>query len=99
MTPTLHHYTYAREEEGNKILRQYRRQHASHFIRVSFVNDDLDKAFYFNLTAEYLLGHIHSVLRNGIYAGRGLHLKFLSYSNSQLKNHTCWFVCSPLYFD
>jgi len=39
-----------------------------------------------------LLGYIHSILKNGFYVGRSLKNSFLSYSNSQLKNHTCWFL-------
>ena len=31
-------------------------------------------------------------MKNGFYIGRSLKNTFLSYSNSQLKNHTCWFL-------
>lgn len=91
VTPTLYHFTVARVEEGNKVLRQYR-EHLSQFIRLSFATEELDKGFYFLSSSRYLLGYIHSVLKNGFYAGRNLKSKFLSYSNSQFKNHTCWFL-------
>lgn len=91
VTPTLFHYTVAKEEESNKVLRQYKEYHVQ-FIRLSFVQEDLDKGFYFNENSRFLLGYIHSILKNGFFAGRGLQNTFLSYSNSQLKNHTCWFL-------
>ena len=81
VTPTLFHYTVAREEESNKVLRQYREHHVQ-FIRLSFVQEDLDKGFYFNDNSRFLLGYIHSILKNGFFAGRGLQNMFLSYSNS-----------------
>ena len=92
ITPTLFHYTVAREEESNKVLRQYKDQ-SSHFIRVSFVSEDLDRSFYALDHNRYMLGYIHGVLKNGFYSGRNLKSKFLNYSNSQLKSHTCWFLC------
>ena len=56
------------------------------------MNDDLEKGFYNSKNATYILGYIHSVMTRGLYAGRDLQMRFLSYSNSQLKNHTCWFI-------
>lgn len=91
VTPTLFNFTVAREEEGNKVLRQYK-QNSFQFIRLSFVNEDLDRGFYFTPIFEPYLGYIHSILQRGFYVGRGLRVKFLSYSNSQLKNHTFWFL-------
>ena len=92
VTPTMYHFTVAREEESNKVLREYK-EHLPLFIRLSFVNECLEKGFYFGDRERYLIGYIHSILKNGFYVGRSLHLNFLSYSNSQLKNHTCWFLC------
>jgi RNA-dependent RNA polymerase len=56
------------------------------------VKEDYDQGFYYHESSRYLLGYIHSILKNGFYAGRGLRNNFLSYSNSQLKNHTSWFL-------
>lgn len=81
VTPTLYYFTVAKAEEGNKVLRQYR-QHLSQFIRLSFVNEECDRGFYFNDASYNLLGYIHSILKHGIYAGRNLKSTFLSYSNS-----------------
>ena len=81
VTPTLFLYTIAKEEESNKVLRQYK-NNLSQFIRLSFVNEQIDKGFYFTDNSRYILGYIHSILKNGFYAGRSLRLNFLSYSNS-----------------
>jgi RNA dependent RNA polymerase len=52
----------------------------------------LDRGFYFTPIFEPYLGYIHLILQKGFFIGRGLRIKFLSYSNSQLKNHTFWFL-------
>lgn len=91
MTPSLFHFTVAREEESNKVLRQYK-DWQTQFIRLSFVTEQLDKGYYFGDRDRLLLGYIHSILKNGFYVGRSLKNEFLSYSNSQLKNHTCWYL-------
>ena len=71
VTPTLFHYTVAREEESNKVLRQFKDYH-DQFIRLSFVQEDFEKGFYFEEKYDYILGYIHSIIRNGFFAGRGL---------------------------
>ena len=91
MTPSLFHFTVAREEESNKVLRQYK-DWQTQFIRLSFVTEQLDQGYYFGERDRLLLGYIHSILKNGFYVGRSLKNEFLSYSNSQLKNHTCWYL-------
>ena len=91
VTPTLFHYTVAREEESNKVIRQFK-SHLTQFIRLSFVKEDYDQGFYCHESSRYLLGYIHSILSHGFYTGRFLKNNFLSYSNSQLKNHTCWYL-------
>ena len=40
-----------------------------------------------------MIGYIHHIMTNGFNVGK-LNFKFLAYSNSQLKNHSCWFLCS-----
>jgi hypothetical protein len=81
VTPTLFHFTVAREEESNKVLRQFK-QYLPQFIRLSFVTDTLEKGFYFGDRERFMLGYIHSILKNGFYVGRSLKNTFLSYSNS-----------------
>ena len=44
----------------------------------------------------WLLGYVHHVLVYGIKLGNYC-LKFLSYSNSQIKSHSCWFLAYNIY--
>lgn len=39
-----------------------------------------------------LLGYIHSILKQGHVIHPRCVLKFLSYSNSQIKRHSAWFL-------
>jgi RNA-dependent RNA polymerase len=84
------HFTVAKEEESNKVIRQFK-NYMPQFIRLSFVNEQLEKGFYFGDRERFTLGYIHSIIKNGLQVGN-LKTVFLSYSNSQLKNHTCWFL-------
>src|SRR5436190_868226 len=81
------------EEEGNRVLRTYK-DDINRFVRLSFVNEHLEKGFYFSESSHLFLGYIHHILNNGIQLGKNM-LEFLSYSNSQIKNHSCWMLCTP----
>ena len=62
------------------------------FIRVSFLTEDHQKGQYSGVGHnESLLNHIQNLMRNGFKIGRK-NFKFLHYSNSQLKSHSCWFM-------
>ena len=52
----------------------------------------MDKGMYFDDKAAHLLGYIHQVIQKGFQIGN-LNMRFIGYSNSQLKNHSCWFLC------
>lgn len=98
MTPTLLKVSEAHEEESCRIIRSYK-QHIQHFVRLSFVNEHLERGFYLNTDAEqcnYLLGYIHSVVSKGFSVGN-LRFDFLAYSNSQLKQHSAWFLCKQAF--
>lgn len=65
------------------------------FIRLSFVNEKLEKGYYFNGEGEknnFILGYIYKIVSSGFRMGT-LEFQFLSYSNSQLKSHSAWFLC------
>ena len=46
ITPTLVRYTVAHEEESNRVLRKFK-EFLPYFIRLSFVNEMIEKSFYF----------------------------------------------------
>ena len=92
ITPTLFKFTIGEEEESNRVIREYKGK-LGNFLRLCFVQDSNDKGYYFAGHGDSLLGYIHSIMTNGFCVGK-LHFKFIGYSNSQLKNHSCWFLCS-----
>ena len=91
VSPTLMRYSRGSLEETNRVIRQFKSTLPA-FIRLNFVNEYSDKGFYFGESSHYLLGYIHKVMQNGINLGNR-HFNFLVYSNSALKNHSCWFLC------
>lgn len=55
----------------------------------------MERGYYFQRFegTNHLLGYIFSIIKSGFSIGN-LAFKFLGYSNSQLKNHSCWFLCT-----
>jgi RNA-dependent RNA polymerase len=83
VTPTLIRYSEAKEEESNRVVRRFKTS-LENFIRISFVNEECEKGYYFSAKSErqnYLLGYIHLVMSHGFMLG-DLRFQFLAYSNS-----------------
>lgn len=94
ITPTLIKYSAGHEEESNRVIRKFK-QLLPNFIRLSFVNEDNDKGYYFNgdgCQNNFILGYIFRIISQGFSLGK-CNFKFLAYSNSQLKSHSAWFLC------
>lgn len=85
-------FTIGEEEESNRVIREFKGK-LPNFIRLCFTQDTMDKGYYFGGNADALIGYIHLILTNGFNIGN-LKFQFLGYSNSQLKNHSCWFLCN-----
>lgn len=84
-------YSRGELEETNRVIREFCRNQPC-FIRLNFMTDNGDRGFYANSFSKGVLGYIHLMMQNGICLG-DRQLTFLSYSNSQLKSHSCWFLC------
>jgi len=94
ITPTLVLFNLPEPEETNRVLRQYRDSKA-HFLRVCFTDETGRKGHYFGEKAKPLLHSIFNTLREGLpLLGKEgqIRVKALSYSNSQLKNHSLWML-------
>lgn len=91
VSPTLTRVSRGEEEETNRVIRKFAK-HMPCFVRLNFVTETGDRGHYFGSIGHMLLGFIHRVMQNGVYLGNR-RLSFLSYSNSQLKNHSCWLLC------
>lgn len=74
----------------NKVLRSYRK-FKQFFVRLHFVSDQMRRDFYFGDYNQLKMGHVHGFLENGIKI-LGNRYRFLCYSNSQLKEHSAWFL-------
>lgn len=91
ITPTLIKFTPGEEEESNRVIRNFKEQ-LPNFLRLCFLTDTQEKGYYCGGNGDSLLGYVHSVMSHGFALG-SCRFQFLGYSNSQLKNHSCWFLC------
>ncbi|KAF8021157.1 hypothetical protein BT93_G1553 [Corymbia citriodora subsp. variegata] len=81
---------------SNHVLRSYP-DYIDNFMRISFVDEDLDKMHSTDLSPRTALGHgrteiyerILSILKNGIRIG-DKNFKFLAFSSSQLRENSAW---------
>ena len=74
----------------NRVLRHYANE-TDHFLCVSIRDEDLSKLSAGRGSLDLLLDDVNLVLNEGLgIAGQQFH--FLGSSNSQLRNHSCWFV-------
>ena len=72
----------------NRVLRNYE---TDHFLCVSIRDEDLSKLSAARGSVDLVLDEVQRVLDEGLgIAGQRFH--FLGSSNSQLRNHSCWFV-------
>ena len=104
VTPTLDYYLVQLEDETCLALRKYK-DHIEKFVRVTFANEYLTRGFYQQQTdggQSLLLGFVHNIIKHGVPVydsdshQPGAVLKFLSYSNSQMKGHSAWFLLTPV---
>ncbi|XP_050222842.1 probable RNA-dependent RNA polymerase 1 [Mercurialis annua] len=79
---------------SNRVLRHFSAK-ADHFVRVSFVDEELDRLYSTVLASRIssertaIYNRILSVLRNGISIGTS-RFEFLAFSSSQLRESSCW---------
>ncbi|XP_028390591.1 uncharacterized protein LOC114515528 [Dendronephthya gigantea] len=72
----------------NRVLRHYE---SDDFLCVSVREEDLSKLSMGRGSIDLLLDSVNEILNNGLnIAGKAF--QFLASSNSQLRNHSCWFV-------
>ena len=68
ITPTLIKFTTGEEEESNRVIRNFKGQ-LPNFIRLCFLSDTHEKAYYFGGNGESLLGYIHRIMSHGFSLG------------------------------
>ena len=72
----------------NRVLRNYE---TDHFLCVSIRDEDLSKLSAARGSVDLVLDGVQRILDEGLGIG-GQRFHFLGSSNSQLRNHSCWFV-------
>ncbi|GAU20395.1 hypothetical protein TSUD_12130 [Trifolium subterraneum] len=80
---------------SNRVLRQFH-EHIDNFLRVSFVDEELDKLYSADLSTRIsehrrseIYDRILSILRNGLDIS-GKKFEFLAFSSSQLRENSLW---------
>ncbi|TKY69219.1 RNA-dependent RNA polymerase 1 [Spatholobus suberectus] len=79
---------------SNRVLRHFR-EHIDNFLRVSFVDEELEKLYSADLSSRTqnkkteIYTRILSILKNGIVIG-DKKFEFLAFSSSQLRENSLW---------
>lgn len=77
-------------EESNAILRKFW-EHIDYFVRVNFVDENLEQGFYVQRFARDLTNHIWNIVQFGITIGES-NFFFVGYSTSQIRSHSMWMI-------
>ncbi|CAG8617752.1 hypothetical protein GLOIN_2v1578121 [Rhizophagus irregularis DAOM 181602=DAOM 197198] len=93
ITPTTMYILMPTMETSNRVIRHFRDK-KDNFLRVQFIDEASSKICSSNGTHNYALyNKIYNTLHNGIKIGDRQY-EFLTFSSSQLKEHSCWFFAS-----
>lgn len=84
ITPTTIIFHPPNYEIGNRVVRKYA-ELSEYFLRVTFCDEKLKKT---STWSEKILKRFRRLLNN--FNLFGIELEFLGFSNSQIKNHSCW---------
>lgn len=95
ITPCKVYFSGPEINVSNRVLRHFH-EHIDNFLRVSFVDEELDKLYSADLSTRIseigkteIYYRILSILRNGIDIG-GRKFEFLAFSSSQLRENSLW---------
>lgn len=75
--------------QTNRVLRKYE---SGNFIRVSIRDENFDKVSTLRGEVTNLLDRVGKVMREGFRVGCTTFYSYLASSNSQIREHACWFV-------
>lgn len=75
--------------QTNRVLREFG---APNFIRVSLKDEDFEKLSSGEYIIENLLKRVALFLKNGFKLGDASSYSYVGASNSQIRDHACWFV-------
>ncbi|KAI8914028.1 RNA dependent RNA polymerase-domain-containing protein [Powellomyces hirtus] len=95
VTPLRVHFSGPFSEQSNRLLRRHA-EHHDRFLRVDFSEESMDRCMVgFSGEMDSILdGRFSKILNEGL-ALAGRTYKFLAFSSSQLRQHSCWFFAAP----
>ncbi|XP_001631543.2 uncharacterized protein LOC5511133 isoform X2 [Nematostella vectensis] len=94
LTPTRLIFRPPEIMQKNRVLRNY---NPGDFLCVNIRDEDFSRVTSTSANLSPVLNHLKEVMDQGINVS-GTRYEFLGCSNSQLRNHSCWFVksdCDP----
>ncbi|KAE8667250.1 RNA-dependent RNA polymerase 1 [Hibiscus syriacus] len=98
ITPSRIYFVGPEINVSNRVLREFRND-IDNFLRISFVDEELDKIHSMNVQARGrrtgIYERILSTLRNGIVIG-DKRFDFLAFSSSQLRENSAWMFASRM---
>ncbi|CAI2367533.1 unnamed protein product [Moneuplotes crassus] len=90
VTPSRIEYYFPTLSRPNRVIRKFL-DNEENFMRVSFQNDDRSTGKFSLDFNTPILKHIEEIMVKGFVIADKT-FKFLHYSNSQMKAHSCWFI-------
>lgn len=90
ITPSTIEFKFVTRNMPNRVIRKFKK-YIDDFIRVSFQSENHKADRYNRENNAPLLMHIQKVMTDGFRIADKT-FKFLHYSNSQMKAHSCWFM-------
>lgn len=104
VTPSRVYFSGPEVNVSNRVLRNYPND-IDNFLRISFVDEDLEKLYSTDLSPRFFSEsgasgmrtnidkRIRSILRNGLHIG-DKKFEFLAFSSSQLRENSAWMFAS-----
>ncbi|CAI2372025.1 unnamed protein product [Moneuplotes crassus] len=91
ITPSRIELNFGSITMANRAIRD-NYNHIDDFMRVRFLNEDGQRGIYWDgAQNDGILDHIQKIMNDGFTVGDKC-FKFLHFSNSQVKSHSCWFM-------
>lgn len=76
-------------EASNRVVRQFYK-FIDHFIRVTFTDEDHGSILNCSSSVDIMEDRLRKIIRDGLFVS-GRHFVFLAFSNSQIREQSCWF--------
>ena len=89
VTPLLISPQPNEQNSSNRVVRQFF-EYTDHFIRVTFTDEDHGSILDCSSSVDIMEKRLRKIIHQGLFIG-GRHFVFLAFSNSQIREQSCWF--------